>query len=79
MFGPVYETIDLVAKTSDEANIWVTGLRLLITQRTGLLYLNRPFMGKCLGSPSITDTGIKVVYSLVFVEDCEYLILYHLK
>jgi len=36
VFGPVYETIDLVAKTSDEANIWVTGLRLLITQRTGI-------------------------------------------
>ena len=36
VFGPDYETIDLVAKTSDEANIWVTGLRLLIAQKTGL-------------------------------------------
>ena len=37
VFGPDYETIDLVAKTSDEASIWVTGLRLLITQKTGEL------------------------------------------
>lgn len=27
--GPNYDSIDLVAKTSDEANIWITGLRLL--------------------------------------------------
>ena len=36
--GPNYDTIDLVAKSSDEANIWVTGLRLL-TQRHGMSML----------------------------------------
>ena len=30
--GPNYDSIDLVATTSEEANIWITGLRLLNTK-----------------------------------------------
>ncbi|XP_065653879.1 inactive phospholipase C-like protein 2 [Hydra vulgaris] len=29
--GPNYDSVDLVAKTSEEASIWITGLRLLLT------------------------------------------------
>ena len=35
--GPNYDSIDLVATSSDEANIWITGLRLL-NQKSGMLY-----------------------------------------
>ena len=35
--GPNYESIDLVATSSDEANIWITGLRLL-NQKSGMLF-----------------------------------------
>ena len=44
--GPNYDSIDLVATSSDEANIWITGLRLL-HQKTGPLY-NRS--SRCLFS-----------------------------
>ena len=33
--GPNYDSIDLVAKTSEEASIWITGMRLLLTHHLG--------------------------------------------
>ena len=35
MFSDDYSTLDLVAATTEEANIWCTGLRHLISGKTG--------------------------------------------
>ncbi|XP_066915191.1 inactive phospholipase C-like protein 2 [Clytia hemisphaerica] len=42
--GPNYDSIDLVATSSDEANIWITGLRLL-NQKSGMLYVRSGSVG----------------------------------